>query len=145
MKLKKQKQNHTTSIITVAMILIAVLAVVAAVIFTNLYENSYFAEKKFDELARQYYENSLYPNFISEHKNESLEQAFEKYKNPGFEIKLRQLLNDAFLNDNQNYRTYFETSSYSCDTNTSTATFIPYAPFGKTDYRLEISLDCSKN
>lgn len=144
-KNKKKQSINITSIVTVAIILVTVFAVIAAVIFSNLYENSYFAEQKFNELARKYYETSLYDKFVEGHKDESLEKAFEKYTQNGFEVKLRQLLNDAFLNDGQNYRTYFETNSYSCDTNNSVVRFIPYAPFGKTDYQMDIKLKCSKN
>lgn len=133
------------SIITIIVILVAVIVVVATIIFMNLYENSYFARNKFEELARRYYETSLYDNFLSEHKGEDLSVAFEKYAEFGFDIKLRQLLNSEYLMNGQNYRAYFETNVYTCDTNASSAKFIPYAPFGKKDYNLEIKLECTKN
>ena len=129
--------------ITVFVIVVGILVVAATVIFTNLYHNNFFADKKFEELSRKYYEDTFYEDFIVEHNGEDLETAFSKYRN-GIKIKLRQVLNAEFLNHGQNYRSYFETESYSCDTNESAAVFRPRAPYGKKDYDVEFDLKCSK-
>ena len=130
--------------ITVFLIAVGILVSVATIIFTHLYTNTYFADRKFEEISRDYYENTLYEEFIAEHNGEDLGEAFSKYRS-GFTVKLRQILNSAFLKDNQNYRSYFDTESYSCDTNTSTAKFMPRAPYGKKDYDAEFNLVCSKS
>ena len=71
------------------------------------------------------------------------DEAFEKYKS-GFIVRLRQILNYEFLEHDANYRSYFNTDSFSCDTNTSSATFKPHKPYGKKDYDVEFHLNCSK-
>lgn len=129
--------------ITVFVIITGIIVVAAAIIFTNLYNNTYFADKKFEELSRKYYEDTYYEEFIVEHDGEDLGEAFSKYYS-GIRIKLRQILNSEFLNNNQNYRSYFDTNSYTCDTNTSNAVFWPRAPYGKKDYDVEFHLDCTK-
>lgn len=129
--------------VTIFIIAIGVLVTVAVVIFTNLYHGTFFAERKFEEISRSYYENTLYEEFLTVHEGEDLGEAFSKYRN-GFTVKLRQILNSAFLKENQNYRSYFDTDSYSCDTNSSTAVFMPRAPYGKKDYEVELNLVCSK-
>lgn len=129
--------------IIIFIIFIGLLTTVGAVVYTNLYENHFFADRKFEELARNYYENSLYENFITEHDGEDLSKAFSVYKN-GFTVRLRQLLNYEFLEHNQNYRTYFETENFSCDTNKSYVKFIAHEPYGKKDYDAEFNLDCVK-
>ncbi len=129
--------------ITVFVIIVGILVVVASIIFTNLYHNSFFAEQKFDEIARNYYENTYYEEFLSEHNGEDLGEAFSKYHN-GITVKLRQILNTEFLNNNKNYRSYFDTESYTCNTNTSTAKYLPHEPYGKKDYDLELNLKCEK-
>lgn len=125
-------------------IVIGLLTAIAAVIFSNLYENTFFAEKKFDEITRHYYEDNVYETVILENKGEDVEKIFKKYPS-GFFVKLRQALNWEFLENNTNYRSFFETESFSCDTNESYAKFIPRAPYGKKDYDVEFNLKCTKN
>ena len=78
--------------ITFFVILIGLVVAAGSVIYANLYKNHFFADKKFEEMSRNYYENSLYEDFIKEHDGEDLKDAFEPYKN-GFKIRLRKLLN----------------------------------------------------
>lgn len=129
--------------ITFVVVLVGLLTAAGAVIYTNLYEENFFADKKFEELSRNYYENSLYENFITEHDGEDLAKAFSIYKK-GFTVRLRQILNYEFLEHNQNYRTYFDTDSYSCDTNKSYVKFTAHEPYGKKDYDAEFNLVCDK-
>ena len=70
----------------------------------NLRDKNFFVNQKFEELSRNYYEEILYPQFIEEHKDDTLEKAFEKYLNNGFTVHLRQILNYEFLNHNNDYR-----------------------------------------
>lgn len=143
MKMVKKRSGIVMKV-TFFIMAIGIFVTIATIIFTNLYQNTFFADKKFEEISRNYYENTLYEDFIAEHNGEDLDEAFSKYTN-GFNVKLRQILNSEFLKNNQNYRSFFETESYSCDTNTSTAKFIPHAPYGKKDYDIELNLNCAKN
>lgn len=141
----KMVKNHSNIVmkVTVILILVGIVAAALAIVFTHLYDNSYFAEKKFEELAKNYYENTLYEDFITDHDGEDIGEAFKKIPT-GFRVKLRQILNSEFLNSNQNYRSYFDTKSYTCDTNTSDVVFKPHEPYGKKDYDMEITLNCVK-
>ncbi len=141
----KMVKNHSNIVmkVTVILILVGIVAAALAIVFTHLYDNSYFAEKKFEELAKNYYENTLYEDFITDHNGEDIGEAFKKIP-AGFRVKLRQILNSEFLNNNQNYRSYFDTKSYTCDTNTSDVVFKPHEPYGKKDYDMEITLNCVK-
>ena len=129
--------------ITFIVVLVGLFTAAGTVIYTNLYEENFFADKKFEELSRNYYENSLYENFIAEHDGEDLAKAFSVYKK-GFTVRLRQILNYEFLEHNQNYRTYFDTDRYSCDTNKSYVIFTTHEPYGKKDYDAEFNLVCDK-
>ena len=144
MKISK-RHSRFTSRLMIILIFVAVVTVLGAVFFAKLNDQNYFVHKKFEEISRKYYEETVYPNFVSEHKDESLDKAFEKYLNNGFSIRLRQILNDEFLNHNNDYRSVFEGKNFSCDTNASTAKFVPKAPFGKTDYDAEFNLRCTKD
>jgi hypothetical protein len=138
----ERKRSGSISRLVIILIIIASLAVAATMIYRNLYENKFFAEKKFEELSRNYYENSLYESFLLEHDGEDLGEAFSKYKT-GFKVKLRQILNYEFLEHDMNYRSYFDTDTYSCDTNESYARFTAHEPYGKKDYDVEFKLICN--
>lgn len=144
MKIAK-KHSRFTSRIMIALIFITLITVVAAVVIYKLQDKNYFVNQKFEILAKNYYEEVVYPEFVAEHSGEPLEKAFDKYQNNGFTIRLRQILNYEFLNKNNDYRSVFEGDNFSCDTNSSSAKFIPYAPFGKTDYNAEYTLNCTND
>ena len=142
MKMAKKGSGIISKVI-IASIVIVIGAVIATVVIGHLFEEHYFADKKFEELSRSYYEDTLYESFIVEHNGEDLAEAFSKYKS-GFTVRLRQILNHEFLDHDANYRSYFETKSFSCDTNKSNVVFKPHAPYGKKDYDAEFTLICSK-
>ena len=139
-----RKRSGLASKMAIAIIVVAVLAIAGTVVYMNLYRDTFFAQRKFEEISRDYYENGLYEEFITEHSGEDLEEAFSKYPT-GFIVKLRQILNWEFLEKNTNYRTFFSTDVYTCDTNISAATYKPHAPYGKKDYNIELNLECNKD
>ena len=77
MKMVRNRSNFVMKV-TVFLIIIGLIAAALAIIFTHLYDNSYFAEKKFEELAKNYYENTLYEDFITDHDGEDIAEAFKK-------------------------------------------------------------------
>ena len=139
-----RKRSGIMSKIAFFVIIVGLLVAVAAVIFSNLYKNTFFAEQKFQEITKHYYEDNVYETILVENNGESLENIFKKYPS-GIYVKLRQALSWEFLENNMNYRSYFETDAFSCDTNTSTAKFTPRAPYGKKDYDVEFNLKCNKS
>ena len=143
MKVVKKRGSGIIPKISIALIVVTIIAVIAAIVITQLFENHYFANQKFEELGRNYYENSLYESFITEHSGEDLGEAFSKYTS-GFTVRLRQILNYEFLEHDSNYRSFFDTESFTCDTNKSNVVFKPHAPYGKKDYDAEFNLICSK-
>ena len=86
------------------------------------------AKRKFEFLAREYYETYYYEKF------------FEK---TGFQpVPLRQLL--LYKNGkNSGFKKYFEAGNFSCDKNTTTAKFYPEKPYGVKDYRVEFTFNCT--
>ena len=99
------------------------------------------AENEMQKIAKDYYENYYYDQFIQNVPENELDIAFATYTDYGFpRVYLRELL----LFDNSRHassRPYFE-GQYTCNTNTTAIKIIPYAPFGKTDYEIEYIYDC---
>lgn len=130
--------------ITLGVIFVASLAVIFSLV-TNYYFNpSRVARRKFEAMARQYYEGYYYQDFINASGDGEAERVFSKYAEQGLApVFLRQLL----LYDkgrNQEQRKYFDGANLKCDTNSSTVTFLPRAPFGLKDYEMRINLTCKK-
>lgn len=140
-----KRHSRFTSKLMIALIFVALAVAVGAVVIANLRDKNFFVNQKFEELSRNYYEEILYPQFVEEHKDDTLEKAFEKYLNNGFTVHLRQILNYEFLNHNNDYRAVFEGDNFSCNTNASSATFIPRAPYGKKDYEAKFNLLCTND
>ncbi len=116
---------------------------VAVSIFVTVYFNpARVANRNFEKIARDYYENYYYDKLTQSSSSEAeLEEIVGKYEESGFApVLLRQLL---LYNNKKNseYEKYF-TGSYKCDKNKSSAKFYPEKPYGRTDYRLEVNLQC---
>ncbi len=100
------------------------------------------AETEMESIAKDYYENYYYDQFIQNVPESDLAMAFQTYTDYGFpRVYLRELL----LFDNSRHassRAMFE-GQYICNTNNTAIQIVPYAPFGKTDYRVNYFYDCS--
>lgn len=143
MKNNRKRSNMRPKIMIISIIL-AMIVIAAVIIYIKLSESTFFAERKFESLGRNYYENSIYDELLKGHDEANLKSVFGKYKKSGLIVKLRQLLNDALLKNGEDYRSLFETEHYSCDTNKSKVIYRPHEPYGKKDYDAEFVLDCSE-
>ena len=139
-----RKNSQLASKIMIGLIVVVILTATGFTIHKILYENQFFAGRKFEELARKYYEETLYQKFVEEHNKGDLASEFQKHSN-GFTVKLRQILNHELLKNDKNYRADFETEAFSCDTNLSNVVFKAYAPYSKKDYMAEFNLNCNKH
>lgn len=114
-------------------------------LFVTLYFNAeVVAKRKFEELARTYYEDYYYDKFMENLDEETKEEKLAKYEENGLQpVLLRQLL--LYQNGKySNYRGYFEKKEFDCDKNTTSAKFYPTKPYGKKDYRVEYFYDCGQ-
>ncbi|MBR3264306.1 hypothetical protein IKF94_03735 [Candidatus Saccharibacteria bacterium] len=99
------------------------------------------AENELQSLAKDYYENYYYDVFTEQLPESDYLVAFTTYSEYGFpKVYLRELLlfDDSRHADS---RPYFE-GQYSCNTNRTSVTIIPYAPYGRTDYEVKYDYDC---
>ena len=110
----------------------------SALILLNVAASAYFNPKavvnrEIDALAREYYEDYLYP---------SIEKELERYEKSGTgNVYLRQLL----LYDSgrrENAADYFEHKGYTCDRNKTYVKYYPEPPFQKENYHFDIKLVC---
>lgn len=148
MKLER-RSSRTASKVIFTCAIIAAFVILGTLCFANLYLSEHKADRQAKLIAKDYYENNLYPAFINSKKLENasedeLSKAFEDYEREGWNIKLREVLNYEFLENDKDYRPNFDSEAEKCDTNTSTFKFTPKSPYKKTSYDLEINLDCEE-
>ena len=108
-----------------------------------LFSPEQMARRELMGMAQDYYENFFYGNFVGNMSQEEIEKQFQRYVSAGFpRVKLYQLLQ---YDDSKNAARakYFNYKNYTCDTTRTSVIFYPEAPFSKTDYRTELTLDCS--
>ena len=129
--------------VTVGVIVSTVMVLLS--LFVAIYFNpTRVAERKIEEMAREYYEEYYFQKFMETADSEALEEKKDIFMKVGLQpVKLRQLL--LYQNGkNSGYRKYFEKEGFSCDKNESEVKFKPVEPFTAKDYTLEVKLACEK-
>lgn len=139
----RRSGTRSMKIIAIIMIVVCLVTTCICLILASISDKYTSSKLEFDEIAKVYYEQYLYPEFIKEHSSESLESAFADYAKPGFPtVRLRQILNYYTIMRGEDIRSYFETTNYKCDTNSSTIDYLPYSPYGPNDVKIEKNLSC---
>ena len=132
-------RKFATLVIILCMILV-IFNLVAHIVF----DPKKVAERKVEELAKDYYENYYYDSFVASLNDEDYSTAFLTYHDYGFpRVYLRELL----LFDNgrhADYHGYFD-GDYYCNTNHTYIQITPQPPYEKTDYTVEYKYDCQWN
>ena len=93
------------------------------------------AERTFEALARDYYENYYYENFFAKMEKSEIEKYVEHGAEP---VYLKELLNHTDRKD----ESAFSRTNYQCDTNKSSVKYFPEGDFGREDYHVEYNLVC---
>ena len=122
-------------------VLVSAVMVAVSIFVTVFFNPKAVAERKFDFLARNYYENYYYDKFVSEIPEGKREETFKKFSTTGLSpVLLRQL----FLYNNRKYADFekYFSGSYNCDKNKTSAKFYPVEPYGRTDYEVKFELVC---
>lgn len=130
---------HAFSVFAIILCLVLVFGNVAARI---IFDPERAAKRELESIARDYYENYYYDIFTESLPEDELALALQTYSDYGFPpVYLRQLL----LFDNERHaasRSYFD-GQYFCNTNHTSVTYLPRAPYGKTDYTMTYKYECN--
>lgn len=154
---KNKKTNLTTSLqmairkgddpvfarkfVTWGVIISAVMVGVS--LFVSLHFNpERMGKRKFEELARTYYETYYYDKFMESIDPKVYNEKMTAYEKSGFQpVLLRQLL--LYQNGKySDYKGYFERDGFDCDKNATSAQFYPVKPYGRTDYTVTYEYKC---
>ena len=141
---KKEGKLNVTKL--VAFVVVAVVIVVAAVIFgikgTNNPEKVLTA--KLSELGTDFYENFYYDQLGK--SQEEREETLKKFSDKGIKIDLDNLirLNSDNSEDLKSIFVNKKTGS-SCDAKNTKVIIYPKEGYGKKDYKIETVLECGFN
>ena len=120
-------------------IFLCVVLIAGMLLATIYFDPEKVVERELTAMAKEYYETVVYPRALE--GEEDPVATIADYEAGGFPpVYLRQLL----LYDggkNADKRGYF-TGQYACDTNKTSVTYKPYAPYGVEDYDIRIRLSC---
>lgn len=119
----------------------------SVMVFVSVFVAVYFnpeavVKRTFEKLATDYYENYYYEKFFESMTDEAKAEKLETYTKVGLQpVLLRQLL--LYQNGkNSKYKSVFESESYICDKNSTSAKFFPIPPYGPKDYTVEYNYSC---
>jgi hypothetical protein len=143
MKRKLNDQVFARKFITWGVMISGIM--VAVSLFVTIYYNpEVIVKRKFNELARTYYESYYYDKLVETIDEDKFQERMESYSQSGLQpVLLRQLL--LYQNGKySDYKEYFEQEDYVCDKNKTSATFFPVAPYGVRDYKVEFKFECGK-
>ena len=118
-------------------IVLAMLTVILTVLLVNFSNPERIVKSKIEAIATDYYENYYDPADYTT-SDKSAAELLSLYENTGLRAPLRQLL----LFDNRRHADSAAILREYCDESETYVKFYPYAPYGKTDYRVEYFYSC---
>lgn len=127
--MKKIINNKKTLIISCIIFLVILIVCLVCFVFNDTRKRKNYME----DLAKIFYEELYYPQVGSTDK-ERIDYV-DNYTNIGFNMTLKGLLN--YTQDKK-----IKNSFDDCDLDNSKVKIFPKKPFGKSDYKLIITLKC---
>ena len=148
-EVKKEKKTKKTSIFTkkniivgVAVVAVVAIAVVLVLVLNNPQKK---LEKYMKQLGKVYYEEVYYSSFNKENERS---EFLAKYTTLGIKTDLSNLVRavaskDGLPNSEEILAKFVnKKTGKECNRSTTKVFFYPEEPFGKTDYRIEVQVDC---
>lgn len=143
-KLKVEKQkgvNKNLIVIIVSVVVVLAIIAVAAMFFIDKKDNKKELEKSLTEMGRDFYENFYYDQVGSSADERT--SLLSKFTTVGIKVDLDNLgrYNNGEFKDQISKFQNKKTKEKCSKTNTRVIVY-PKSPYGKTDYTVEIELDC---
>lgn len=138
---KEKKSNKNIIIALVGAIIIVALAVVLGMLFMNKNNNQKELEKSLEEMGRDFYENFYYDQIGGSADERT--SLLSKFTTVGIKIDLDNLgrYNNGEYKEKISEFKNKKTKEKCSKTDTKVVVY-PKSPFGKTDYKMEIELEC---
>ena len=140
-EVKKEKEPINKKLIigiAAGAVIIIVLVILSITVFFN---KERIITNKVKKMAYEYYSEYYYDSLKEGREKEDFEKIMAKFSGIGFKISLDNIVNIK----NGKYKEEVESlgsKKKKCDKLNTRAIIYPEKPYGKTDYRIEVELDC---
>ncbi len=137
---KEKKPINKKLIIGIAAgaVIIIVLVVLSITVFFN---KERIITNKVKKMAYEYYSEYYYDSLKEGREKEDFEKIMAKYSGIGFKISLDNIVNIKNGKYNEEVES-LGSKKKKCDKLKTRAIIYPEKSYGKTDYRIEVELDC---
>ena len=141
MNIKKMLKNKKNIIIVVVVVLVLLGSVLTISFALTNKSNKSVLEKRLKELGKDFYEGFYYEQ-LKNSQSVNLQEFLLKYSTIGIKVDLDNLsrykagnegILDEFVNKEKNEK---------CNKDNTKVIIFPEEPFDKTNYHLEVTLDC---
>lgn len=126
----------------IAGVAVVVIALIVGGIFLikSLFNNESELKNNLNTLGKQFYEEFYYP---SQEKSQDDVKAFvKKFEKTGIKINLENIAKISKVDKNLVDSMVNKKTKEKCDAKQSTVTIYPEKPYGKSDYKIEVNLEC---
>lgn len=124
--------------IVAGVIILAVLIILCITVFFN---KERIVTKKVKNMGKDYYTNYLYDTLAKNRKKEELNEILSKYAGRGIKVNLGTLEKYSSGKYKEEIKS-LKSKKKACDKTNTRAVIYPVEPYGKTDYKVEVELDC---
>ena len=124
----------------IAGVAVVVIAVVVGLILFLGRSNEKQLNANLTKLGKQFYEEFYYP---SQEKSQDDVKAFvKKFEKTGIKINLENIAKISKVDKSLVDSMVNKKTKEKCDVKQSTVTIYPEKPYGKSDYKIEVNLEC---
>ena len=124
--------------------LFIVMSVFALLVFTGCGKkdsnNKEELIKNLETMGKSFYEEFYYPHQAA--SNEDVAKFLETYSENGIKADLENISKVSVVDKELAEKMVNNKTKEKCDTKKTTITFYPKTPYGKTDYEMQVNLEC---
>ena len=124
----------------IAGVAVVVIAVVVGVILFLGRSNEKQLNANLTKLGRQFYEEFYYPS--QEKSQEDVKAFVKKFEKTGIKINLENIAKISKVDQDLVKGMINSKTKAECDKEKSTVTIYPEKPYGKSNYKIEVNLEC---
>ena len=135
---KKNVLTKKNIIIGVSILFIVLLLVFLILFLTNPKRK---IKNTLEDIGKDFYTNYYYDQLANNRSKEDLQKVLKRFSINGFNLNLDYLSSV----ESGKYKKEIESLKYKkkdCNKDTTKVRIFPVEPYGKTDYRIELELDC---
>ena len=124
----------------IACIAVVVIAIIVGIILFLGSSNEKQLTANLTKLGKQFYEDFYYPS--QEKSQEDVKEFVKKFEKTGIKVNLENISKASKVDKELVKSMVNNKTKKECDTKESYVIIYPEKPYGKTNYKIEVNLDC---